>query len=212
MSATPRRSARATSTAKKSPRKTAAALEVLAEGKHLRLVRRVGWEFAERTKVSGVVVIVARTDADELVLIEQLRPVIGKRIIELPAGLAGDSAATSDEPLKNAVKRELFEETGYEAKRIELLTEGPSSAGLTNEILSFFLATGLTRTGDGGGDEAEDIRVHVVPLAETGAWLAAQHKRGKMIDPKVWAGLYFAGAVHTPKPRAQRRGTARPRR
>ncbi|HVW02714.1 MAG TPA: NUDIX hydrolase [Planctomycetaceae bacterium] len=213
MSATPRRSPRATSTAKKkSPRKSPAALEVLAEGKHLRLVKRAGWEYAERTKVSGVVVIVARTDADELVLIEQLRPVIGERIIELPAGLAGDSASTSDEPLKNAVQRELFEETGYEAKRIELLTEGPSSAGLTNEILSFFLATGLTRTGDGGGDEAEDIQVHVVPLAETGAWLAAQHKRGKMIDPKVWAGLYFAGARHTPKPRASRRGPARPRR
>ena len=55
----------------------------------------------------------------------------------------------------------------------------------------------------------------VLSLIVTGAalaWLAAQHKRGKMIDPKVWAGLYFAGAVHAPKPRASRRGAARPRR
>jgi ADP-ribose pyrophosphatase len=219
MSATPRRpaakaapKAKSLSPTKKSPRKAAEQPTVLAEGKHLRLLKRAGWEYAERSRVSGVVVIVARTDADELVLIEQFRPVVGKRLIELPAGLAGDSAATDGEPLANAVGRELHEETGYEAARVEFLTEGPSSAGLTNEILSFFLATGLKRTGEGGGDAHEDIQVHVVPAAGVRDWLAAQVKRGVMIDPKVWTGLYFADVENSQKRPARRRGPARPRR
>ena len=220
MSATPRRPSarpaaprtRSQPPAKRSPRKAADKPTVLAEGKHLRLVKRAGWEYAERTRVSGVVVIVARTDADELVLIEQFRPVVGKRLIELPAGLAGDSASTDGEPLANAVARELHEETGYEAAAVEFLTEGPSSAGLTNEILSFFLATGLKRTGDGGGDAHEDIQVHVVPAAGIRDWLAAQLERGVMIDPKVWTGLYFAEIAEVRKSPVRRRGPARPRR
>jgi ADP-ribose diphosphatase len=71
--------------------------EVLFEGNYLRLLRRGRWEYVQRTRSTGIVVLVPITEAGELVLVEQLRPPIGKRVIELPAGLAGDIAGAEDE-------------------------------------------------------------------------------------------------------------------
>ena len=115
------------------------------------------------------------------------------RVIELPAGLAGDAPGQAGEDLAQAARRELYEECGYEAGQLELLTEGPPSAGLSSEYISLFKATGLRQTGPGGGDASEAITVHKVPLAEVHAWLEARRGEGLMIDPKVYAGLYFAG-------------------
>ena len=165
--------------------------EVVAAGKFVRLVRQGHWEWAERTNASGVVVIAAVTPEDKVIFVEQYRIPVGARVIEMPAGLAGDVAGAEGEALAVAAARELEEETGYRAGRIEQMTAGPVSAGLTSEILTFFRARDLVKVGDGGGDETEDIAVHEVPLADAHRWLAARASDGVLADPKVYAGLYF---------------------
>jgi ADP-ribose pyrophosphatase len=166
---------------------------VLGQGRFVRLMERDGWEYAERLNLTGIVIIVAITDDGKLLLTEQYRFPVGAVVVELPAGLAGDSEEFRGEPLENAARRELLEEVGYEAKRVEFLTEGPPSAGVQTEIVSFFLATGLKKTGAGGGHGDENIVTREVPLAEARAWLDERVKGGEMmVDPKVYAGLYFA--------------------
>ncbi|MCP4642969.1 MAG: NUDIX hydrolase [bacterium] len=166
---------------------------ILGEGTWLRLVDRDTWEHVERKRVTGVVAMVAVTDAREIVLVEQFRMALQTRTIELPAGLVGDIPGGEDEQMVTAARRELIEETGYDPSDMRVLTVGPTSSGICSETITFYLATGLTRVGEGGGDHSEDITVHVVPLDGADAWLEEQTHRGVLIDPKVYAGLYFAG-------------------
>jgi ADP-ribose pyrophosphatase len=127
--------------------------------------------------------------------VEQYRIPVHARTIELPAGIIGDEPGSSDEAHAEAAWRELIEETGYEAEHIEALTHGPSSGGLTSETVTLFHATKLRRVGAGGGVAHEDITVHEVSLNEIDSWLAAKVKAGVLIDPKVYAGLYFIGKI-----------------
>jgi len=167
-------------------------LIALHDAKHVSLVRRGHWEYVTRPNVSGIVLIVPITDDGKLVLVEQFRIPVQARVIELVAGLAGDRPELAGEDLVVAARRELLEETGYEAERFELLTAGPPSAGITDEFVTLFKATGLRKRGKGGGDASEDITVHAVPLTEVREWLEARRRDGAMIDVKVYAGLYFA--------------------
>lgn len=167
-------------------------IEKLYEGRHLHILKRGSWEYAHRPNASGIVGIIPITNDGRIVFIEQHRPPINNTIIELPAGLAGDIPGQEDEALELAAQRELLEETGYEAERMIYAFEGTTSAGLTDERVIFFLATGLTKTGPGGGDDSEDIQTIEVPINEAASWLSAQRTAGKDIDLKVYAGLYFA--------------------
>ncbi len=164
--------------------------EIIAQTKYLRLLRRGRWEYVERTNVTGIVVIVAVNAAGELVLVEQYRPPLACRVIELPAGLAGDVAGAEDEALEEAARRELLEETGYLAGSLTRQFHGPPSAGITNEEVTFFLARDVQRVGSGGGDSSEDITVHCVPVDQVVGWLDDQARQGKAIDVKVYAGLW----------------------
>lgn len=161
-------------------------------GRFLGLKERDGWEYTFRTNAHGVVVMVPVTADGELVLVEQYRVPVRSRVLELPAGLAGD-ADHRDESLESAAQRELFEETGYRAGKLEKLLTCPSSPGMSSEIVSIFYASGLERAGNGGGDGSEDITVHHVPLERVPEWLRARESEGIMIDPKIYAGLYWAG-------------------
>jgi ADP-ribose pyrophosphatase len=172
--------------------------KIIGRGKYVELVEENGWEFVRRHASTGVVVIVATTEAGELVLVEQPRVPIGRRAIELPAGLVGDVRGSEDEPFERAAERELEEETGFRAARWAPLLETPSSVGLSSEMLTFFRATGLTRVGPGGGDETEDITVHLVPLGQVRAFLHEKLTAGLAIDPKVFVGLYFVDGVWPP--------------
>ena len=163
----------------------------LHQGRFLAMFERGGWEYVDRVGATGVVVILAVTDEDELVLVEQHRVPVGANVIELPAGLAGDLPDSQDEDFREAARRELLEETGYAAESIEFLCEGPPSAGLTSEIQTLLRATGLRKTGPGGGDETEDITVHTIALNALDDWLGEAAQRGCLIDPKIYAGLYF---------------------
>jgi ADP-ribose pyrophosphatase len=173
------------------PRRSTSA-QTLAQGRFLRLVNAAGWEYAERVNASGVVAIVAVTEDREIILTEQYRPAVKKRVIDMPAGLAGDIPGEETEALATAARRELLEETGYRARRMEFLMTGPPSAGMSSEMVTFFLAKDCRRVEDGGGDDHEEIEVHVVPLKSVAAWLRKRAGKRRCVDPKVYAALYFA--------------------
>ncbi len=107
------------------------------------------------------------------------------------AGLVGDIAGQEDESLEVAVQRELQEETGYVAGRLQRLCKGPAAPGMCAERLTLFLATDLKKVGEGGGDETESITVHEVAMQEIITWMAAKEQEGVEIDLKVYAGLFF---------------------
>ncbi|TNF23955.1 MAG: NUDIX hydrolase [Deltaproteobacteria bacterium] len=174
--------------------------DVLGEGRFTRLVRDAGWEYVERKNTSGIVIVVALTEAGELLLVEQHRPPVGARVVELPAGLAGDLAGQEDEALSVAAERELLEETGYVAHALERLTEGPLSAGLSTEVVTVFGARGAVKVGEGGGDHTEDIEVFAVPLGDVPRFLDERVAGGAMVDPKVYGALWFAERFNGAKP------------
>lgn len=165
--------------------------ETLCQGRWLSLRKRGRWEYAERNNPGGAVIVVAVTPQDRLLFVEQYRVAIRQRTIEMPAGLVGDLAAQADESVLLAAQRELEEETGYRCGRVEFLHEGPSSSGMSTEMIAFVRAWELTRIGPGGGDENERIVVHEVPRDAAGAWLFARAAEGYSIDPKLFAGLWF---------------------
>ncbi len=162
---------------------------VIGEGRFLRLVRADGWEWAERRRASGVVAIVAVTAAGELLLTEQRRRAVDARVIDLPAGLAGDEV--DDEALATAAGRELTEEVGHVAASFSRLAAGPPSPGMSSEVVTLMRAHGVRRVDAGGGVAGEDITVHTIPLAGIRQWLAEREAQGAMVDLKVWAGLAF---------------------
>lgn len=171
---------------------TEATKETMAEGKYMKLSRIGKWEFAERNNAGGAVVIVAVTKTGKILMTEQFRVPVQARVIEMPAGLVGDIPGAENEAWASAAKRELLEETGYVAKRMKHLTGGPVSAGFGNEMLSMFLAKDVEKVEEGGGVDGEDIVVHEVALDRVPAWLRRKQKAGILVDPKVYACLYFA--------------------
>src|SRR5690349_10920782 len=90
-------------------------MRVVAQGRYLTFIDDAGWEYVTRPHISGVVVIVAVTADGRLVLVEQYRPAVKKKVIELPAGLVGDIVGQQGESMGTAAARELEEETGYRA-------------------------------------------------------------------------------------------------
>lgn len=165
--------------------------KVLGKGKFLQLVRDGNWEYVRRANARGVVAIVAVTEDRRLILTDQFRPAVGHHVIDLPAGLSGDVAGQENEDLAISAMRELIEETGYVAKSLEHLADCPTSPGLTSEVVSLFLASHLRRKSAGGGVEGEQIDVQLPSLRGIDRWLAKQVAAGKLVDPKVYASLYF---------------------
>lgn len=163
----------------------------LCNGTWLRLKRRGCWEYAERTNPGGGVMIIAVTPDDKLLFVEQFRPALECMTIEMPAGLVGDVPESAAEDAIEAAHRELIEETGYASAQIDFIMAGPTSAGMSNEILAFVRARNLSRVHEGGGDETENITVHEVPRKEAARWLIDKMSAGYSVDPKMFAGLYF---------------------
>ena len=137
--------------------------------------------------------ILAITPQQEIVLVEQFRIPVQRRVIEIPAGLVGDEVEYRGESLVETARRELLEETGYRAEVVTELLSSPTSAGLTSEVVHLFHATGLSREHAGGGLEGEDILVHHVPLASLRQWLAMREAEGIATDFKIHAALWLAG-------------------
>jgi ADP-ribose pyrophosphatase len=164
---------------------------ILHKGKFLDLIREDNWEYVKRTNCSGIVVIVPVTKDGKVIFVEQFRRPVEAQVIEWPAGLVNDKTSQDPETLEMAARRELLEETGYEAEHLSLLVGGPVSSGLSSEIITFYQALDVVKKGAGGGDATESITVHEIPLKEADLWLYEMEKKGFLVDPKVYVGLYF---------------------
>ncbi|MGJ3648376.1 NUDIX hydrolase [Sphingomonas sp. GlSt437] len=172
-----------------------APLEVMWQGRFITAQRRGRWEFVSRARGIRAAVILAVEDGHVL-LVEQYRVPLGRRCLELPAGLIGDEG-DADEAAETAAARELEEETGYRASRIESLGEFFSSPGMVSESFTLVRATGLTRVSEGGGAGDEDITVHRVVLTDVTDFIAVTRAAGVAIDVKLLALLgagFLAGA------------------
>jgi len=149
------------------------------EGKYLRLVTDGEWEFVQRCGGMTAVVIVAEHDG-KYILVEQKRvPLGGRRCIELPAGLVGDE---DDKGVEETALKELEEETGFTAERIERLGEFFSSPGMVSEGYTLVRAHGVRP----GGAKVEDaIDVHLVAPTDMASFIAAKRAEGLAIDTKL---------------------------
>ena len=155
------------------------------EGRFITAVREGPWEYVRRSRGIRAVVILAETDAGEVLLVEQHRVPIGRRCLELPAGLIGDDEAGEGDTVEAAASRELLEETGYRPGQIERLGEFYSSPGMVAEGFTLVRAAGLERVGDGGGTDGEDIVVHHVPRGKIAEFVAAKRSEGVGIDVRL---------------------------
>jgi len=158
------------------------AVETMWQGRFITARREGKWEYVGRSRGIRAAVILA-IDEGHVILVEQYRVPLKRDCIELPAGLIGDE--TDDESVEIAAARELEEETGYRAARIDEIGEFASSPGMVSETFTLVRATGLERVHDGGGVEGENIVVHRVPLAGISAFVERQRALGKMIDVRI---------------------------
>ncbi|KQX20920.1 MULTISPECIES: NUDIX hydrolase [unclassified Sphingomonas] len=163
------------------------------QGRFIAAKREGKWEYVGRARNIRAAVILA-VDDGHVILVEQYRVPLKRYCIELPAGLIGDE--TEGEAVELAAARELEEETGYRAARIDDLGEFSSSPGMVSETFTLVRATGLEKVHDGGGVEGEDIIVHRVPLDGVTEFVAEQRALGKMIDVRVL--LLLAGDILNP--------------
>ena len=160
--------------------------EVVWQGKYITTKRRGPWEYVGRARGIGAAVILAIDDGHVL-LVEQWRVPLQANCLELPAGLIGDE--TVGEAVEIAAARELEEETGYRADRIEIIGTFASSPGMVSETFTLVRAHGLTKVSEGGGVEGEDITVHRVAVTDVPAFIAAKRAEGVVIDVKMLAVL-----------------------
>lgn len=158
--------------------------EVMWEGRFITTYRRGRWEYVGRSRGIHAAVILAVDAEDHVILVNQYRVPLGRRCIELPAGLVGDGD-DADEAADLAGARELEEETGYAAARMESLGEFYSSPGMVTESFTLLRAHGLTKVGPGGGTPGEDITVHRVPLAGLAEFIAERRALGDAIDVRL---------------------------
>jgi ADP-ribose pyrophosphatase len=156
--------------------------ELMWAGKYVRALKRGKWEYASRARDIGAVVILAEVDG-KVILIDQPRVPPDCRCIELPAGLVGDEDPNAT--VEGTAVKELEEETGYTAERIERLGEFYSSPGMLSEAFTLVRAHGVRKIGEGGGDESEEINVHLVPRAEVANFLEQKRAEGFGMDAKL---------------------------
>lgn len=162
--------------------------EIVWQGRYITTKRRGAWEYVGRARGIGAAVILAIDDGHVL-LVEQYRVALQARCLELPAGLVGDETAGED--VVQSAARELEEETGYCADRIEIIGTFASSPGMVSETFTLVRAHNLTRVGDGGGVHDENIIVHRVALGAVADFIAEKRREGVMIDVKMLALLHF---------------------
>jgi len=157
-------------------------VELMCEGKFVRLLRRGKWEFASRARDINAVVILAEHDG-KMILVDQPRVGPDCRCVELPAGLVGDEDPGAT--VESTAIKELEEETGFTAQRIERLGDFYSSPGILAESFTLVRAHGVTRIGEGGGDDSEDINVHLVARADIPNFIEQKRAEGFGVDVKL---------------------------
>ena len=121
-----------------------------------------------------------------LILVEKLCLKVGENILQMPSALAEDG-----EQLESTAERALFDSTGYRAEKMVFLSQGAILPGVGNQIMTFFLAVNATQ------DEAKPTNLYRVPIIHIGPWVS---KKGTMVAPTLWAGLYLRIAHLTTNP------------
>jgi ADP-ribose pyrophosphatase len=162
--------------------------ELMWEGNFVRALKRGKWEYASRARDIRAVVILAEFEG-KVVLVDQPRVAPDCRCVELPAGLVGDE--DPDATIEGTAVKELEEETGFTAERVERLGEYYSSPGMLSEGFTLVRAHGLRRIGPGGGDENEDINVYLVARADIANFLEQKRAEGFGVDAKLLLLLTF---------------------
>ena len=158
-------------------------------GRFITAKQRGRWEYVGRARGIRAAAIIA-LDEDEdgtrhVILVSQYRVPLSRFCLEIPAGLIGDDDGEEGEDAATAAARELEEETGYHADRLEVLGEFYSSPGMVSECFTLLRATGLTKVGEGGGLEDETITVHRVPLGELASFVADWRAAGHGVDVRI---------------------------
>jgi ADP-ribose pyrophosphatase len=149
------------------------------EGKYIRVVRDGTWEYVGRCGGVSAVVILAEYEG-KVILIEQARVPLGNRqSLELPAGLVGDE---DDKGVEETAVKELEEETGFTAERIERLGEYFASPGMLSEGFDLVRAHGVRPCGT---PVEEGIETHLVPRTEIAAFVEQKRREGCAIDVKM---------------------------
>ena len=163
-------------------------LEVMWEGKFIRALRRGKWEYVSRANDVRAVVILAEHDG-KMILVDQPRMPLGRRCLELPAGLVGDEDPNAT--VEGTAVKELEEETGFTAARIERLGDFYASPGMLSESFTLVRAHGVTRVGEGGGTHDEDIVVHLVARDAIASFVEQMRAKGFGIDVKLLLFLNY---------------------
>lgn len=127
----------------------------------------------------GAVVILPMLDDGRVCLIRNFRPAVNAWLIEIPAGTLEPPI-----PVLDMAHRELKEETGYRAAKMELLAQFYVSPGILDEKMHLYVATGLT-AGEPEREEQELIENLIVPFEEA----LAMVDRGEIVDAKTIVGL-----------------------
>ncbi len=135
----------------------------------------------------GASAVAAVDERDRVVLIRQYRHAAGGYIWELPAGVL-DSA---DEPPEACAARELREEVGLVAARLECLTTIFTTPGFCDERIHLFLARGLREEGHAHADDEVIAEIRRIPLEEAVTMI----RGGEIVDGKTIAGLFLAAAA-----------------
>lgn len=151
---------------------------------YLQLCTVENYQYVTRSIGKCVVEIISTTEHEKILLIEQFRPILGKLVLEWPAGLVGDE--NIDETIAEAAKKELLEETGYSSDTVIILQNGPSSSGLTDEIIHFVYmpdAKNIQKVR-----EQESIIVREVDKSEIHRFVRGYQGT---ISPRIYAGLYL---------------------
>lgn len=159
--------------------------ETMWQGRFITARKRGKWEYVSRARGIRAAVILAIDKQDRVILVEQFRVPLGRSCIELPAGLVGDDAGAEGEDATAAARRELEEETGYRAERMEVLGEFQSSPGMVTESFTLLRAHRLTKVGEGGGTDGENITVHLVPRSEIVNAVNGWRAQGLAIDVRL---------------------------
>jgi ADP-ribose pyrophosphatase len=159
--------------------------EIVWQGKYIVTKKRGRWEYVGRARGIHAAVILAVDTEDHVILVEQFRVPLGRSCIELPAGLVGDLDDAAGEDAAVAGARELEEETGYKAARMEVIGEFHSSPGMVSESFTLLRACEIEKIGEGGGVDNENIAVHRVPLAGIEQAIAGWRAQGHAIDVKL---------------------------
>ncbi|CAK7016224.1 NUDIX hydrolase [Tissierella carlieri] len=130
----------------------------------------------------GGVAVIPVTDDNSIILVKQYRKAVERFLLEVPAG----KLELNEEPRETAV-RELKEETGYEAKKLEYLLEFYTSPGFSNEKIYLFLATDLVE-----GEPTPDVGEFIETVKYNIEDLIKMVERGEITDSKTIIGINFA--------------------